>query len=49
MVDIPRENMYCENATCRVLVYETKATVRPDEKPNENCPGCGQFGRKKGK
>lgn len=29
---------YCENERCGVLMYQAK-----------NCPGCGQFGRVKGK
>lgn len=34
--------LYCENDDCRVLIY-----VENDSEGN--CPGCGRFGRKKGK
>jgi hypothetical protein len=38
--------MYCENGDCRVELYNTKPTVNTNQ-PVANCPGCGQFGRKK--
>jgi hypothetical protein len=40
------ELMYCENGECRVELYHT---TDPDGTTKENCPGCGQFGRTKGK
>jgi hypothetical protein len=44
----PIELMYCENAECRVETYNTKPNKNTNQ-PVENCPDCGQFGRKKGK
>jgi hypothetical protein len=48
------EIMYCENADCRVELYraveETETHyLKKDPVGSINCPGCGQFGRKKGK
>lgn len=47
--------MYCENAECRVELYRDtlveemhKDSLIGDPRL-DNCPGCGQFGRKKGK
>lgn len=33
--------LYCENMDCRVFLF--------DASEEQNCPGCGQYGRKKGK
>lgn len=47
--------MYCENAECRVELYHGSGELEIEGQTvvgsprNENCPGCGQFGRKKGK
>lgn len=40
------ESMYCENDECAVLVYEVRSH---NAVLQSNCPGCGQFGRAKGK
>lgn len=40
------ETAYCENDDCRVVLY--LLTEDNDGTKNENCPGCGQFGRLKG-
>lgn len=43
-------SLYCENEECRVVLYESvEHEGTPPDEPNNNCPGCGQFGRKKGK
>jgi hypothetical protein len=39
--------VYCENDKCRVLIFENKIEIEGGEVDN-NCPGCGQFGRIKG-
>lgn len=41
--------VYCENDECRVLIFETQSVMESDDEATENCPGCGQFGRTKGK
>lgn len=37
--------MYCENDKCFTLLYQTTAIGLGDQ---NNCPGCGRMGRKKG-
>ena len=39
---------YCENSKCLVMIFEGDPDDTEDE-PHLNCPGCGQFGRVKGK
>lgn len=40
---------YCENGECRVETFnEGEVALRGAEEVS-NCPGCGRFGRKKGK
>jgi hypothetical protein len=34
---------YCENAECRVVLF--KAIMEGSTQIDQNCPGCGQFGR----
>jgi hypothetical protein len=46
----PSVIVYCENDHCRVLLFSTRAKATQGEvAEQENCPGCGQFGRTKGK
>jgi hypothetical protein len=40
------ETVYCENEECAVILFKI---VEVDGVEEANCPGCGQFGRKKGK
>lgn len=37
---------YCENGDCRVMLYRIDP-VEPREGHDQNCPGCGRFGRMK--
>lgn len=39
---------YCENVRCAVLIFLVQYTEHLEPQLDENCPGCGQFGRKKG-
>ena len=44
--------LYCENGECRVLMFKQapeREQVMQGTEMVSNCPGCGQFGRKKGK
>jgi hypothetical protein len=39
--------LYCENGECRVLMFTAEPVSAVEG--TGHCPGCGQFGRKKGK
>lgn len=45
------KSVYCENPECRVTLYEliAKADTSKNTSGSTNCPGCGQYGRTKGK
>jgi len=47
--EVENETVYCENPTCRVVLYDTKAKMHKGNMTLMNCPKCGQFGRTKGK
>ena len=44
--EIPPRTGFCENGGCAVITYEIGLK---DGFPQQNCPGCGQFGRIKGR
>lgn len=45
--------LFCENGQCRVIDFKPVRGLRAEfetpEDKRSNCPGCGQFGRTKGK